>query len=148
MVRTRPSPMCCATSVITSMGVGPSKPSLVMCTAVLMTGIWPSGNWMSTAGPEIWITRPSTATAVVVAIGVLLQSGGAAHNFDNLSGNTGLPDAIHVQRQALDDVSGIGARRFHGRHARRVLGRSGFKQGHVNLGFHVTRQQALQQFLR
>ena len=34
MVRTRPSPMCCATSTTTSTGVGTSKPSLVMRTAV------------------------------------------------------------------------------------------------------------------
>ena len=70
MVRTRPSPICCATSTMTSTGVGTSKPSLVMRMAVLMTGIWCSGNWMSTAGPAIWITWPS-AVSVVVAMMLL-----------------------------------------------------------------------------
>ena len=34
MVRTRPSPMCCATSTMMSMGLGTVKPSLVMRMAV------------------------------------------------------------------------------------------------------------------
>ncbi len=34
MVRTRPSPMCCSTSQMISMGLGPSNPSLVMRMAV------------------------------------------------------------------------------------------------------------------
>ena len=44
MVRTRLSPMCCATSQMMSMGSGTLNPSLVMRIAVRMTGICPSGN--------------------------------------------------------------------------------------------------------
>src|SRR5579871_783003 len=121
MVRTRPSPMCCATSAITSISIGVVKPSLVMCTAVLMTGMRCSGNWMSTAGPATWITLPSTVVDVV-AIFQLLQSGGAAHDFDDFPGNTGLADAIHVQRQRIDHLGCVGAGRLHGSHAGGVLG--------------------------
>ena len=41
------------------MGSGTLNPSLVMRIAVRMTGICPSGNSMSTAGPATWITFPN-----------------------------------------------------------------------------------------
>ena len=41
IVRTRPSPICCATSAMISIGSGTLKPSLVIRMAVLMTGTWP-----------------------------------------------------------------------------------------------------------
>ena len=41
-------------------GSGTVKPSLVMRIAVRITGICPSGNSTSTAGPATWITFPIT----------------------------------------------------------------------------------------
>jgi hypothetical protein len=66
MQRTRPSPVCWATSTVMWIGSGTSKPSLVMRIAVWMTGICSGANWMSTAGPATWITFPSTSVAVAL----------------------------------------------------------------------------------
>src|SRR5258708_34914925 len=95
-----------------------------------MTGIWCSGNWMSTAGPAIWMTRPS---AVVVVIKSLLQSGGAAHNFDNLPGDGGLAYAVHVQREPVDYIGRISASGVHGGHAGGMLRGRGVQHGAVNI---------------
>jgi len=68
MLRTRPSPKCCCASQMISMGLGTSKPSLVMRMAVWTSGIKPSGNSQSTAGPATCTTLPMTAAVVDVAI--------------------------------------------------------------------------------
>src|ERR1035438_884427 len=92
---------------------------------------------MSMAGPATWITLPST-NADVIAISLipdkpeacptLIQPGRAADNFDNFSGNTGLPYAIHLQRQRVDHFRRIRAGSFHGRHSRSMFSRGGFQR--------------------
>src|SRR4051812_10508514 len=47
---------------------------------------------------------------------------GARDHLDDLLGDGGLADLVHVQRQALDHVVGVVGGRVHGRHARAVLG--------------------------
>src|SRR5579864_6588718 len=110
---------------------------------------------MSTAGPATWMTLPSTQPFVVAINAfqplpygrgsVLVQSGGAAHDFDNLSGYAGLPHAIHLQGQGVDYIGGVAAGGFHRGHAGGMFGRSRFQHGPEDLRFYVTRQQGREQ---
>ena len=52
----------------------------------------------------------------------LFQSSSTADDFDNFLSNTGLPDAVHVERQLLNDVGGIRTGRIHGRHPGGLFG--------------------------
>src|SRR6516164_5920928 len=103
-----------------SIGSGVSKPSLVIRIAVKMSGICPSGNSQSTAGPATWTTLPTT-TPLEVDIISLFGRGCAADHFDNFLGDTALPHAVHVEREAVDHIGGVGTCRIHGGHARRML---------------------------
>src|SRR5215467_1091853 len=141
-VRTRPSPMCCCASQMMSMGVGTSKPSLTMLIAVCTSGICPSGNSQSTAGPATWTTLPVT-TPLLVAIISLLRRGRAAHHFDDLFGDARLAHAVHVQSQPLDHVGRVGSGRVHRGHACRMFGGGGFQHRPVELHFDISRQQIL-----
>src|ERR1035438_1416821 len=147
MVRTRPSPMCCCTSQMISMGLGTVNPSLVTRIAVYTSGICPSGNSQSTAGPDTWTTLPIT-TWLVVAISILdlLRGGRAAHHFDDFLGNAGLAHAVHVQGKLLDHVTGVGSSRFHGCHAGGMFGSRRFRQRAVEFHFHVPGQQRVEHF--
>ena len=46
---------------------------------------------------------------------------GAAHNFDNFLGDCRLANFVHMQRQRLNDFSGVARRGLHCRHARRIF---------------------------
>src|SRR5579862_7937919 len=161
MVRTRLSPMCCATSQIILMGSGTLNPSLVMRIAVRMTGICPSGNSTSTAGPATWITFPNVIT-ILFWPGVpgscteaktfspergLAQSRRAADDFNNLARDAGLPHTVHIQRELVDHFVRVGRRRVHRRHARGQLRRRGFQQRPVHPHLYVAGQKAAQHFL-
>src|SRR6476620_1560478 len=105
-----------------SIGSGTLKPSLVIRIAVCTRGICPSGNSQSTAGPATWTTLPVTTPTVASAIRFrLLRGGGAADDFDNFLRNAGLADAVHIQRELVDHLAGVGGGRLHGGHARGVL---------------------------
>src|SRR6266571_952160 len=57
--RARPSPRCCSTSTITSIGTGTSNPWLVIRTALWTAGRFSSVNSTSTTGPMICTTLPT-----------------------------------------------------------------------------------------
>ncbi len=46
---------------------------------------------------------------------------GAAHNFNDFLGDCSLANLVHVQRQGLDDFSGVAGGGFHGGHARGIF---------------------------
>src|SRR4051812_21664295 len=145
IVRTRPSPICCCASQMMSIGSGTSKPSLVMRMAMCTSGICPSGNSQSTAGPATWTTLPVTTPIVDVAIRFdLLRGGGAADYFDNFLGDARLADAVHKQGQLVDHFTGVRGGCVHGRHARGMLRRGRFQQRTVKLHLDVARQQGLE----
>src|SRR5262249_19194776 len=107
-----------------------------------MTGIWPSGNSTSTAGPATWITLPSVMMFLLAGLSPrcrlkpapqLLQSGGAADDLDNLAGDAGLADAVHIQRQPVDHIRGVVGGRIHRRHARGMLRRGRLQQRAIKL---------------
>src|SRR4051794_3715940 len=65
MARTRPSPICCATSAVISTSLPPS--STVNWSAWLISGSEPRGNSTSTTGPAMATTLPSLSSVSVEA---------------------------------------------------------------------------------
>src|SRR5438132_4138573 len=102
-----------------------------------MGGTAPS-NCTSTTGPITCTTRPTfPAGAFCVAMPSLTpsvsppssrRSAGPRDHLDDLLGDGGLPDLVHIQRQALDHVVGVVGGGVHGRHARPVLRGRGLQQ--------------------
>src|SRR3954451_21045191 len=146
IVRTRPSPMCCCTSQMISIGVGMSKPSLMMRIAVCTRGIWPSGNSQSTAGPDTTTTLPVTTS--VVTIMSLLRRRRAAYHFDDFLGDAGLAYTVHIQSELIDHFRRVGGGGIHRCHTRRVFTGGGFQQRPVEFHFHVLRKQRVQHLPR
>ena len=52
-----------------------------------------------------------------------LQRGGSGNDFDDLVGDRGLADAVHVQRQAVDQLARVLRRGIHRGHACALFGR-------------------------
>ena len=89
-------------------------------------------------GPLCPITTPIVDVAIDIP---LLRGGRAADHFDNFLGDAGLAHAVHVQRQLVDHVAGVGSGRVHRGHARGMLGGGRFQQRAVKLHLDVARQQ-------
>ena len=103
MVRTRPSPMCCATSQMMSIGSGTLKPSLVMRIAVWMAGICPFGKLACprrVRPPE----SPCRSAPISAMLPYIVYSEAAAPLTTSMIslGDARLADAVHVQRQLVD----------------------------------------------
>src|SRR5437879_6507950 len=117
---------------------------------------------MSSTGPITCTTRPmlwflwSFPGIVAPCESVLLfyvpsvLGGGrrAAHDLDDLLGDRGLTNFIHIQCKLIDQLSGIVRRRIHSRHARRMFRRRRFGQSAKNLHLYVARQQTPEKLIR
>src|SRR5487761_2593170 len=115
--RTRPSPICWATSATTVIFT-PSR-SMSISTAWLISGSECGGNSTSTTGPAIATTRPVSRVVVsgAMVIGVSLSRAerfGAAHDFHDFGRNRVLARAVHDAREALAELVRVLRRGGHG----------------------------------
>src|ERR1039457_3074768 len=78
----------------------------------------------------------------------LLGRGGAADHFDDFLGDAALPHAVHVEREPVDHVGGVGAGRIHGGHAGGMLAGGGFGERAVEFHFDVLGKQGIEHFGR
>src|SRR5271165_5024483 len=156
--RTRPSPICCATSAVT-VTFEPSS-SRSISTAMLISGNACGGNSTSTTGPAIATTRPSgraplpvvTGSVVVVVmlcflvgVGGLAQGLCAADDLHDLGGDGVLACPVHDAGQGLRQIVGVVGGGGHGPLAGSVLTGRRFEQGAEDLSFHVTRHELHEQ---
>src|SRR5436190_17224100 len=94
MARTRPSPICCATSAV----IVTSSPSIVTVNSMawLISGRWPRGNSTSTTGPAIETTRPSLSSGasadVLASVTVIAVSSECSGGRAEQVGRTGVVD--------------------------------------------------------
>src|SRR6476660_846774 len=58
----------------------------------------------------------------------VLEGSGSGNDFDDLIGDCGLTDAIHVQRQSVDQFARVLRRRIHRGHARTMFGGNRLEQ--------------------
>ena len=96
--RTRPSPICCATSPVT-VTVTPSS-SMSISTAKLISGNECGGNSTSTTGPAIATTRPVSSVVLSGAIVICFSLSraerfGTTHDFHNFGCNRVLAGSVH-----------------------------------------------------
>src|SRR5487761_2281371 len=115
--RTRPSPICWATSPVTVM-VSPSI-TMSISTAWLISGNECGENSTSTTGPAIATTRPVSRVvlsgAMVIAISLSrAERFGAAHDFHDFGRNRVLARAVHDAREALAELVRVLRRGGHG----------------------------------
>src|SRR4051812_25141573 len=152
MARTRPSPICCATSAVISTSLPPS--STVNCTAWLISGSAPRGNSTSTTGPAMATTLPSfSSVSVSAAVSVtvmsvprverfehevfgndlveqqvflaacrLPQGLGTTDDLHDLRGDRVLAGPVHGAAEVRDEVFRVVGRGLHGSLSGRVLG--------------------------
>src|ERR1700722_5626902 len=175
MQRTRPSPICWATSEVTVILVPSSSRSI--STAMLISGRPWGGNSTSTTGPAMATTRPSgrleplvVAGSVIVVVmrpvlscrscaegcrsrplfgaGRLTQCLGATDDLHDLGGDGVLTGPVHHPGQGLDQVVGVVGGGRHGPLTGRVLAGRGLEQRPEDGRFHVARHQVDQQLGR
>src|SRR5579863_1566883 len=115
--RTRPSPICWATSPVTVMVV----PSITMSTSTawLISGSECGGNSTSTTGPAIATTRPvsNVVFSGAMVIGISLSRAerfGAAHDFHDFGGDRVLAGPVHDSTEVLSEFVGVVGGRGHG----------------------------------
>src|SRR5919199_5343498 len=72
----------------------------------------------------------------------LSQRRRAGYDLDDLARDARLADAIHVERQGLDQLARVLRRRVHRRHARALLRGDGLQERAVDLRLDEARQQA------
>src|ERR1700677_1423322 len=148
--RTRPSPICWATSATTVI-VRPSR-SMSISTAWLISGRAWGGNSTSTTGPAIATTRPvsnlvhSSVTVICFSLS-RAERFGAAHDFHNFSGDRVLSGSVHNTRQRLAELVGAIGRGRHGPLLSRVKGGRPFEQGGEDLALNGLGHQLHQQLL-
>src|ERR1700677_2747338 len=107
MQRTRPSPICCATSATTVIVLASRLMSI--STAWLISGRAWGGNSTSTTGPAIATTRPvsnfvQSSVKVICFSLSRAERFGAAHDFHNLCGDRVLTGSVHDARERLAEV--------------------------------------------
>src|SRR3954464_7802497 len=132
-----------------------------------MWGSW-SGKTASMTTPWISSIRPTFLVAVsapagrsvVLASMVFSSPGkrfaklgvgqrlGATYDFHDLLRDLGLPRAVHLEREVLDDLAGVLRRAAHGGHPRAVLGRRRLQQGAEDRDLHVVGHEALEDHAR
>src|ERR1039458_8949008 len=147
--RTRPSPICCATSPVTVM-VLPSS-SMANSTAWFISGNECGGNSTSTTGPEMATKRPVSRMVLSGAMVICFSLSraerfGAAHDFHNFGGDRVLAGSVHNARQVLAQLVGVIGRRGHGPLLADVKGGRSFEQRREDFAFEGPRGQRLQQF--
>src|SRR5580700_11196325 len=142
MQRTRPSPICWATSAVT-WWAEPSS-SMVNSTAWLISGRACGGNSTSMTGPAMATTRPSASVPagdvscrVVVVIGSsslrLAERFGPADDLHDLGGDGILTGAVHHARQGADELVRVVGGRCHGALLGREEGGGTFEEGGEDL---------------
>src|SRR6266540_411827 len=153
IVRTTPSPMCCATSqVMTS--VSPSSVRSTR-TAVFTSGKSSMENSMSTTGPITRTTRPlpfpsSSAISLIPSRSSRLVAGGRAerlgraHDVHDLRGDLGLTGLVRHPSQHLGQLLRVLGGGLHGPSPVRVLRRRRLEQRGVDLRDHVLGQELVQ----
>src|SRR5579875_3904040 len=170
MQRTRPSPICWATSA-RIFDLRPST-SISSSTAWLISGRLPGGNSTSTTGPAMATTRPSArsvigSATVLTFFALLLGFGllpgrrwsrrlplvflaerlGAADDLHDLGGDGVLAGAVHHPAKRLDQLLGVVGRRLHRPLAGGVLGGGRLEHRREHLGLQPAGKQA-GQYLR
>src|SRR6266545_1022486 len=153
IVRTTPSPMCCATSqVMTS--VSPSSVRSTR-TAVFTSGRSSSGNSTSTTGPITRTTRPlpfpsSSAISSIPSRSSQLVAGsrtqrlGRAHDVHDLRGDLGLARLVGHACQHLGQLLRVLGRGLHGPSPVRVLRSGRLEQRGIDLRDHVLGQELVE----
>src|ERR1039458_8522715 len=114
--RTRPSPICWATSPVTVI-VAPSM-TMSTSTAWLISGNECGGNSTSTTGPAIATTRPVSKVvfsgAMVICFSLSrAERFGAAHDFHDFGGDRVLAGPVHDATEVLSEFVGVVGGRRH-----------------------------------
>src|SRR5664280_689264 len=148
--RTRPSPICWATSPVTVI-VAPSS-SMSISTAWLISGNEGGGNWTSTTGPGIATTRPVSSSVLSGAMVICFSLSraerfGAAHDFHDFGGDRVLAGPVHNARQRLTELVGVLGRRGHGALLTGVERRRPFEQCREDLALERARREEEEQLL-
>src|SRR5438270_11367066 len=170
--RTRPSPICWATSATIFWRL-PSA-SISSSTAKLISGRYPGGNSTSMTGPAMATTRPSACAfvlstavmslllllgrfldrregvvlgAALVPAGLLAQGLGAADDLHDLGGDGILAGPVHDAAEGLDQLVGVVGGRLHGSLTGGLLGRRGLEHGGEHLGLQPARHEAIEDVL-
>src|SRR2546426_9435613 len=142
--RTRFSPGCCSTSAVTSIASEDSLERPWIRTALRMDGRCSSGNSMSMTGPIIRTTLPLFIRSFSAGPRGSFQRRGAADNLQDLLGDPGLADLVHVEGQALDHLGGVLGGRVHRRHPGSLLGGGRLQKRPEDLGLHVLREDLVE----
>ncbi len=115
--RTRPSPICWATSPVTVI----VSPSMMMSTSTawLISGNECGGNSTSTTGPAIATTRPVSRVvfsgAMVICFSLSrAERFGAAHDFHDFGRDRVLTGPVHDATEVLSEFVGVVGRGGHG----------------------------------
>src|SRR6056297_1402398 len=112
MVRTVPSPRCCATSSTRRL------PPLSHSSALRIAGRW-SSNCTSTTAPITCVILPFTFAIYFVSGS--LERLSARDDFNKLVGDDGLTGAVVLDRQLVDHLARVARCVVHGGHARALL---------------------------
>src|ERR1700689_339867 len=147
--RTRPSPICWATSPVTVM-VAPSI-TMSTSTAWLISGNECGGNSTSTTGPAIATTRPVSRVvfsgAMVICFSLSrAERFGAAHDFHDFGGDRVLAGPVHDATEVLAELVGVVGSGGHGALLTGVKGGRALEQRREDLAFEGPRRQRLEQF--
>src|SRR5487761_2625649 len=148
--RTRPSPICWATSPVTVM-VSPSI-TMSISTAWLISGNECGGNSTSTTGPAIATTRPVSRVVLSGAMVICCSLSraerfGAAHDFHDFGGDRVLAGSVHDAAQRLAEFIGVVGRCGHGALLTGVERCRTLQQGREDLTFESARRQVEEQLL-
>src|SRR5262249_22267376 len=84
---------------------------------------------------------------VVREAGLRRRRSRSANDFDQFLGNARLANLVHVQRELLNELRSVLRGRFHGHHARGVLGGRGFEQDAEYFAFEIARNKAAEDLL-
>src|SRR5580692_9591742 len=146
--RTRPSPICWATSPVTVI----VAPSMTMSTSMawLISGNECGGNSTSTTGPAIATTRPVSRVvfsgAMVICFSLSrAERFGAAHDFHDFGGDRVLASPVHDATEVLAEFVGVLRGRGHGALLADVERRRTFEERGEDLALECLGRQSLEQ---
>src|SRR5580693_2494579 len=146
--RTRPSPICWATSPVTVI-VAPSM-TMSTSTAWLISGSECGGNSTSTTGPAIATTRPVSSVvfsgAMVICFSLSrAERFGAAHDFHDFGGDRVLSGPVHDATEVLAEFIGVLGGRGHRALLADVERRRAFQQRREDLALECLGRQRLEE---
>src|SRR3954451_11905549 len=113
--------------------------------------------WISSIRPTFLVPVSAPAGRSVVLASMVFSSPGkrfaklglgqrlgATDDFHDLLRDLGLPRAVHLEREVLDDLAGVLRRAAHRGHARAMLGRGRLQQRAEDRDLHVVGDQPLE----